>query len=134
MLNLSLIGTEINHESKNTFSLQNKNSKYTVYFNLLHSSFSNNRSLNNSKGIHLVFFSNRSSLILRLTSKNQSVRTIEMNLSVNLTNSLLLSTLNFLGSSSSYIIVRNNSIHFSHNFSKTIHYLDFPSPFLQTSP
>ena len=83
----------------------------TAYFNLLHGSFSNDGLLDDSISVHLVILGHRSSLILGLTGKNESLRAEEVSVGVDLTNSLLLNTLNLLSSGSSYIIVRKpNSI------------------------
>ena len=84
---------------------------YSTHFNLLHGSFSDDGLLDDSIGVHLVVLGHRSSLILGLTSKNESLGAEEVSIGVDLTNSLLLNTLNLLGSGSSYIIVRkSNSI------------------------
>ena len=79
------------------------NSIRSTYFNLLHSRFSDDGLLDDSVDVHLVLLSHRSSLILGLTSESKSVGAIEVNLGVDLTNSLLLNALNLLSSSSSYI-------------------------------
>ncbi len=72
-----------------------------LYLDLLHSRFSDNRLLDNGINIHLVLLGHRLTLILGLTSKLQSVRAEEVRFGVDLTNSLLLNTLNLLSSSSS---------------------------------
>ena len=71
------------------------------YLNLLHSRLSDNRLLDDGVNVHLVLLSHRLTLILGLTSELKSMRTEEVGLSVNLTYSLLLNTLNLLSSSSS---------------------------------
>ena len=121
-----LVGTNINKERKNTFTLQFEERKMEAHFNSLHSSFGNDRLLDNSISIHLVILGNRLSLILGLAGKNKSVRAIEVSLGVNLTNSLLLNTLNLLSSSRSYNDVRKQNAFQIFKTIKTVNYLDFP--------
>lgn len=85
------------------FSLYKINTRSTTtYFNLLHSTFSDNGLLDDGVSVHLVILSHRSSLVLGLAGKNKSMGAVEMSLGVNLTHSLLLNTLNLLSSGSSY--------------------------------
>ena len=72
------------------------------YLNLLHSRLRDNGLLDDGVNVHLVVLGNGSSLILGLAGKLQSMRAEEVSVRVNLTNSLLLFTLNLLSSSSSY--------------------------------
>ena len=72
-----------------------------LYLDLLHSRLSDNRLLDNGINIHLVLLGHRLTLILGLTSELKSVRAEEVRFGVDLTNSLLLNTLNLLSSSSS---------------------------------
>ena len=82
------------------------------YLNLLHSRLRDNGLLDDGVNVHLVVLGNGSSLILGLAGKLQSMRAEEVSVRVNLTNSLLLFTLNLLSSSSSYddeTIAKNES-------------------------
>ena len=72
------------------------------YLNLLHRRLGDNGLLDDGVNVHLVVLSNGSSLILGLAGKLESMRTEKVSVSVNLTHSLLLLTLNLLRSNSSY--------------------------------
>jgi len=98
------------------------------YLNLLHSRLSDNRLLDDSVNIHLVLLGHRLTLILGLTSKLQSVRAEEVRFGVDLTNSLLLNTLNLLSSSSSYTICQKNVFIGSIIGMESLDYLEYSLP------
>ena len=98
------------------------------YLNLLHSRLSDNRLLDNGINVHLVLLGHRLTLILGLTSKLQSVRAEEVRFGVDLTNSLLLNTLNLLSSSSSYTICQKNVFIGSIIGMESLDYLEYSLP------
>ena len=101
------------------------------YLDLLHSRLSDNRLLDDGVNVHLVLLGHRLTLILGLTSKLQSVRAEEVCLSVDLTHSLLLNTLNLLSSSSSYTICQNNILNGSITRMESLEYLEYSLPLLK---
>ena len=76
---------------------------HATHLNLLHGRLRDDGLLDDGVSVHLVLLRHRLALILGLTGELQSVRAEEVRLGVNLTHSLLLDTLNLLGSSSSYM-------------------------------
>ena len=72
-----------------------------TYLNLLHGRLSDDGSLDDGVGVHLVLLGHRLALVLGALGKLKGVRAVEVSLGVNLTNSLLLDTLDLLSSSSS---------------------------------
>ena len=82
--------------------MQLEYSTHSSHLNLLHRRLSDNGLLDDSINVHLVLLSHRLTLILGLARKLESMRTEEVGLGVNLTDSLLLNTLNLLSGSSSY--------------------------------
>ena len=102
-MDLSLVGAEIHEEGEDILRLRCE--MYTneaIYLNFLHSRLRNDGLLNDGVHVHLVVLSNGRSLILGLAGKLESMRTEKVSVSVNLTHSLLLLTLNLLRSNSSY--------------------------------
>ena len=81
--------------------MQLEYSTHSSHLNLLHRRLSDNGLLDDSINVHLVLLSHRLTFILRLARKLESMRTEEVGLGVNLTDSLLLNTLNLLSGSSS---------------------------------
>ena len=81
--------------------MQLEYSTHSSHLNLLHRRLSDNGLLDDSINVHLVLLSHRLTLILGLARKLESMRTEEVGLGVNLTDSLLLNTLNLLSGSSS---------------------------------
>ena len=77
-----------------------------IYLNLLHSRLSDDGSLDDSVSVHLVLLSHGLALVLGRFGKLEGVGAVEVSLGVNLTNSLLLNTLDLLGSGSSYNTIR----------------------------
>ena len=82
--------------------MQLEYSTHSSHLNLLHRRLSDNGLLDDSINVHLVLLSHRLTFILGLARKLESMRTEEVGLGVNLTDSLLLNTLNLLSGSSSY--------------------------------
>ena len=81
--------------------MQLEYSTHASHLNLLHRRLSDNGLLDDSINVHLVLLSHRLTFILGLARKLESMRTEEVGLGVNLTDSLLLNTLNLLSGSSS---------------------------------
>ena len=81
--------------------MQLEYSTHSSHLNLLHRRLSDNGLLDDSINVHLVLLSHRLTFILGLARKLESMRTEEVGLGVNLTDSLLLNTLNLLSGSSS---------------------------------
>ena len=100
--NLSLVGAEVNEEGEDVLRLVVIRVIALPYLNLLHSRLGDNGLLDDGVNVHLVVLRDGSSLILGLASELQSMGAEEVSVGVNLTNSLLLFTLNLLSSSSSY--------------------------------
>ena len=99
---LSLVGTEIHEEGEDVLRLRYEYRNGFSHLNLLHRRLGDHGLLDDGVNVHLVVLGDGSSLILGLAGKLQSVRAEEVNVRVNLRNSLLLFTLNLLSSSSSY--------------------------------
>ena len=73
-----------------------------THLDLLHGRLRDDGLLDDGVGVHLVLLRHRLALVLGLASELESVGAEEVSLGVNLTHSLLLNTLNLLGSGSSY--------------------------------
>ena len=79
---------------------------HAAHLDLLHGRLRDDGLLDDGVSVHLVLLRHRLALILGLAGELQSVRAEEVRLGVNLTHSLLLDTLNLLGSSSSYTMCK----------------------------